>query len=397
MVKALKRLINISLVLFLVVIFSAEARAEAVAPAPAPILIAPNEKTITADLKPLIIGLAKNNAKVKIFIDGVLNGETGILKHESGTANFAQRPALNLTRGWHKVYAVAEDESGRSSLQSETLNFKIELPFPAPTMFKPVVNRDTALNRPFIVGLAKNDSKIKIYIDKKYQGELIVKNHPSGTANFAYKPKIALTRGAHSVYTLALDRRGKKSIESNAINFITKSAAIAESAREEKKGAVVKIKEPAKPAKLSPEAPVISGDSGAVAVGPEKGAAEPTKESTPEKLDKPAQTGLEEKQRVIKKELADKKEAALEKIKNLFGAGKATQSDSGLLDESRENQGRLKFSVVLFILFLIGVLAWLLWVNRELVKERRARNEAEEKAKTKNKNNPPGADKSDKL
>lgn len=365
---------------------------------PAPTLIAPNEKTATADLKPLISGLTKDGSSVKIFIDGAYNGETGILKDDSGTANFAYRPVLALSRGFHKIQALAQDGAGKNSPESEVLNFKIELPFPAPTIFQPVVNRETSFSRPFIVGLAKNDSRIKIYIDKKYSGELTVKNHLSGTANFAFKPAFALARGAHSVWTVAVDKRGKESVWSKTISFSTKNSVIAQSAEEERKEAVAKIEEPKKPAEIKTKSVVISESSGAVLNKIEVKPAEQIQ--TPisvEQKPESANANLEEKEKAIRQELKDKEKAALEKVKSLISAGgEETKSDRGMINEGKQNQGRLKLSLVIFILFLLAVVAWLLWVNRELVKERRAQTEAEEKAEA-DKNNLLGRGQNNKL
>lgn len=376
--KALRSLLCVSLVLFFAIIFSKEALAADSLPAPT--LIAPDRTTITAKTRPLIIGLAESGSLVKIFIDGVYNGKTEILNNESNTANFAYKPFLNLSRGRHEVYAMAEDNAGRVSRPSEILLFNIELPMPAPTMLKPVVNKNTSLNRPFIVGLAKNDSKIRVYIDKKYNGEFKVKNHPSGTANFAYKPVEPLERGNHLVYAVAVDKRGKQSAWSNIVYFSTKSSAIAESAQAEKSDTVAKIEEPKETAKINSLAPVISETSGAVEEISEKEAAvQPRSEEAVKKLSQQDQAGLE-------------------KIKSLAGdnTGEKAKIGRGMINEDKSNQGKLKLSLTLFILFLVGVVVWLLWVNRELVKERRAQNEVEEKAE-KEKNDPMAGGQTDKL
>lgn len=317
---------------------------------PAPILIAPDEKTVTAKTKPLIIGLVRSGSAVKIFIDDIYDGKTEILKHGSNTANFSYRPFLNLSRGWHKVYAIAENGEGEASRMSEVLRFNIELPLPAPTVFKPVVNEKTSSRRPFIVGLAKNDSRIKIYIDKKLNGEFRVKNHPSGAASFAYKPAKPLTRGNHLVYAIAEDKRGKQSDWSKVIYFPVRDSQIAQSVQEQKNNAAVRIEESKKTVKPDFSVPIISGSSGAI----EK----------------------EQDNKFNNQDQAD----SLEKVKNLAGdnaAGKAT-SGQGMINESNLNQGKLRLSLALFILFLVGVVAWLLWVNRELVKERRAHDKSED-------------------
>lgn len=309
---------------------------------PAPILIAPDKKTVTAKTKPLIIGLVRSGSAVKVFIDDIYNGKTEILKHDSNTVNFSYRPFLNLSRGWHKVYAIAENGEGAASRMSEVLRFNIELPLPAPTVFMPVVNEKTSSRRPFIVGLAKNDSKIKVYIDKKLNGEFKVKNHPSGVANFAYKPVKPLTRGNHLVYAIAEDKRGKQSDWSKIIYFPVRNSEIAQSAQEKRNNAAVRIEESKRMVKPDFSAPIISGSSGAI-----------EKESD-NKLNNQNQ--------------ADN----LKKVKSLAednAAGKVT-AGQGMINESNLNQGKLKLSLALFILFLVGVVAWLLWVNRKLIKER---------------------------
>jgi len=390
--KALKSLLFLSLVLFFVIVFSASARAEdltapigeislAVDLLPAPILIAPNQTTITAKVKPLIIGLTQSGSLVKVYIDDVYNGKTEILYHDSQTANFAYRPFLNLSRGWHKVYALAEDSSGRTSQISEVLYFKIELPMPAPTMLKPVVNKKTSSSRPFIVGLAKNDSKIKVYIDKKYDGEFTVKNHDSGTANFAYQPVKPLIRGSHLVYAVAIDKRGKESSWSNLVYFSARNSAITQAAAAEESQAAARIEEPKTAAKTDEAVPVISGSSGVI----EKKSTESAASEPEEQLD-------------AIKQLSQPDQASLEKIKNLLGAdmGEKATTGQGMINEGRLNQGKIKLSVAVFILFLIGVVAWLLWVNRELIKERRTQNEADEQA-DKDKNDPMAGGQMDKL
>ncbi len=359
--KAIKCLLAIGLVLFFAASFAAEAKAET----PAPMIIAPNQQTATADLTPLITGLTTSGSSVKIYIDNFFDGQTNVLNHESGTANFAYRPSINLSRGAHQIYAVAEDGAGNLSAKTEVLNFSIELPMPAPTLFKPVVNASSSPARPFIVGLAKNDSKIKVYIDKKYSGEFTVNNHDSGTANFAYRPTVALARGEHSVQTIAIDQRGKTSMMSNEIIFKTKSAAIAQAAEEQKPSAVAKIDQ-SKPAVIAEElAPSISKSTGEI-----------------EKVNQ-----VENKNQVLgEKTAAEKLDAQtsgeLEEIKSLIATDTAAQvKTGGMIDEGRTSQGKLKLSMAIFVLFLVGVVGWLLWVNRELIKERQAQNELEEKNK----------------
>ncbi|MDP2708823.1 MAG: hypothetical protein Q8O93_02120 [bacterium] len=326
---------------------------------PAPTLIKPNKTSVNGPGKSLIIGLTKSDTRVKVFIDGAYNGQTEILADPSGTANFSYRPFLHLAPGKHEVYAIAENSGGEASPASAISRFTIELAFPAPTLLKPLINASAASGQTVIVGLAKNDSKIQIYVDKKFSGEFTVKNDQSGTANFAYRPASNLSRGQHLVYAVAIDRRGKISSWSNLTYISMKTAAIAQSAKAENRSAVSSIKEPP-PAVNEKNAPLISNHTGLVE----------SEELSSAENRPAAPNGLEK--------LSDGEKS--NSLMNLIGGvqAEADNSATGLIDESRNNQGRLKISLVLFILFLVGVVAWLLWVNRELIKERRAQLEAEE-------------------
>lgn len=265
----------------------------AIATLTAPTLIAPNEKTVTAKVKPFITGLVKNGATVHFYIDGVYNGKIVPANHPSGTANFAYKPFLNLAVGHHQVWVYAEDALGNKTGMSNVLKFKIEQPFPAPTMMKPVVNSMSTSSQPFIVGLAKNDSEIKVYIDKKLAGRFKVRNHESGTANFAFKPASQLSRGTHLIYTTATDSRGKESSWSNLTWY--------------------KVSQPQ----------IVKGEE--------------------EKKDD------------------DKQATSTDEEKN----GKAGTSSAS------EGKFNISGNLIVFILFLLAVIAWIYWVNRELAKERR--------------------------
>jgi len=300
---------------------------------PVPTLVQPNETTITAKGKPLITGLTVSGSRVKIFIDGVYNGQTEILSHPSGTANFTYWPFLNLRPGKHELQLQTQDAHGVLSRLSAVQKFTIELPMPAPTMYRPVVNTATVNSRPFIVGLAKNDSSIKVFIDKKYFGQFKITNHPSGTANFVFLPPKSLTNGQHLVYTTATDARGKESSWSNIVYFRITQPSIAQGAEEENKNNVSKITEP------QPEV------SQPLSVSQNEGKILP---STDNKTGSAGQNGQTE-----------------------------ASQPTGAINETKQNQGKPQLNLIIFLVFLVGIVAWLVWVNRELVKERSAKGKSE--------------------
>ena len=90
-----------------------------------------------------------------------------------------------------------------------------------------MVNNRTSYQKPFIAGVAKNDSLVKVYIDKKYSGELKPADHPSGATSFAHLPINQLKTGKHIAYVTATDTRGKESSWSNIITFTVRKPAVA--------------------------------------------------------------------------------------------------------------------------------------------------------------------------
>ena len=280
-----------------------------VGPLPAPTLVSPDEKTVTASVRPLITGLVPSGTNALIYIDGVYDGKLSKLNHQSGTANFAYKPFLNLSRGNHSVWAVTEDQSGRKSGASNFLNFRIEAPMPAPTILKPAANSRTEETKPLIVGVAKNDSLVKVYVDHKISGQFKVGQDKSGVVGFSYKPAVSLTSGSHIAYTVAADSRGKESSWSNIIWFTVTQPVVAKGTDE-----AVKKDESVKPSQDE----VVSGQR-------------------------------------------DDAESVSADSKN-----KAENKDI----KSDEKDKEFPLNLTIFIAFLLGIIGWIVWVNKELVKEK---------------------------
>ena len=326
-----------------------------------PALIEPNIDTVVGKVKPLIKGLSLSGTFVRVYIDGIYNGKTKIITHESGTANFAYKPFLNLAPGRHFAQAVSEDSSGRKSKKSDILNFNIEQPMPAPTLLAMEFSGRTGHNRPFIVGLAKNDSLIKVFVDHKLDGQFKAKNNNSGTANFAYKPFQPLANGNHFVYITATDDRGKESLWSNIIYF---------NISEEGHAASAQIT-----ADLEQEQKMRQEEKVEV------------KGSDLEKKDVIIQDYEETPKGIEAEKITDKE------IKEIMEEEIVKEEDGkGLINESKQAQGGLNFNLIIFIAFLFGIIAWIFWVNKELVKERKTQTEKEKILEDSGKDNTPFSD-----
>ena len=307
----------------------------------APTLIRPSMNTVTANQKETITGFTQSGTSVLVYIDGVYNGKTKVIYHSSGTGAFYYKPFLKLSRGEHTVWVVAENIFGQTSHASNALNFKVDYPMPAPTLIRSVVNRSTTSAKPFITGVAKNNSLVSVFIDDNLNGQFQVVNHTSGTANFAYLPSASLSRNiTHRIYTTATDYRGKESIRSNIIYYIYPKPA-------PKKEAVA-------PKKIS-GASKITGTLGTAQSSGSQTVTSNQATST-------AQTSTSSQD----KNLSD----ILNQGTNKISENVSTSSLWSTI------QSKISLNVIIFLVFLIGVIGWIFWVNRELAKERKERETA---------------------
>lgn len=318
----------------------------------APTLIEPSINTATGKVKPFIKGLTLSGTFIRLYIDGIYNGKTDVVVHDSGTANFAYKPFLNLTAGHHFVQAVSEDSLGNKSKKSDTLNFNIEQPMPAPTLFAPEFNNKTEHDSPFIVGVTKNNSLIKVFIDHKLDGQFKAENSESGAADFAYRPFRPLTSGNHFMYATATDSRGKESSWSNIVYF----------------NIAAKLEQPALAQIITEQAEELKQEE---------------EQAEEAKIEVKGLDSLEDKNVVIEgyeEELGDSKEKTTDDdIKKIIGEEiTVEEADQGLINENKNKQGGLNLNLVIFITFLFGIIIWIFWVNKELIKERRAQEEKQE-------------------
>jgi hypothetical protein len=323
---------------------------------PAPTILSPNPSKRTGDTREIIKGLTKSGTRVHIYIDGMHDGQTKTVYHASGTGAFYYKPFLDLSRGEHQVWAVAEDIYGNKSKASVFMNFRIEYPMPAPTMIRTVVNKNTTAVRPFITGLAKNNSEVLVYIDNKADGAFIVKNHPSGAANFAYKPSYDLSKGiTHKIQARAIDIHGKESILSKPLYYLYPRPAV----------------------KAAPVAPKkVSGTPKIIAPKPSQ--PEDKKITPPTGTAKtPAATSTEEEKPAT---------GTSNSLNNLLNGNEVSEevSTSSVLSTITS---KLSLNLIIFLVFLAGVIGWIFWVNRELARERKER-EISISEETKKESNP---------
>jgi len=196
-----------------------------------------------------------------------------------------------------------------------------------PTVIEPAQGAIVSQVKPIIAGLTISNTLVRIYIDGIYNGKTEILQHDSGTASFTYQSFLNLVKGEHIVWLIAENEAGQKSRPSNPIKFTIKQPAISEAAQESEVGKVVEIKP-----------------------------AEPSQAEEPEVIISPIEGTVEDQE-----------------IQDIINQEVTTETaQTGLIDEGEEKQSKLNLNLIIFIIFLIGIITWIFWVNRELIKERRA-------------------------
>lgn len=211
-------------------------------PYPTPIIktIASNSDAFT---RPIIAGLALNDAVIEVFIDGSFDGDLSVENDPSGTAHFAYTVSEALLPGWHSVKIRARDAAGKTSDFTHEEVFEVQATTgvsvatapaltgqpsmdssvpAAPTLINPepgTVTRDT---QPAIGGLVHNNLSVEVFVDNTYNGETTPVAHESGTTHFVYTPYVPLAPGSHTVYARSVDEYGAKSTHSNTITVLVR-------------------------------------------------------------------------------------------------------------------------------------------------------------------------------
>ncbi|EDK7123445.1 Ig-like domain repeat protein [Salmonella enterica subsp. enterica serovar Typhimurium] len=162
---------------------------------------------ITKINTPLFTGMAEANAKVSIYVDGVLSGEA--IAGDDGVWNFQFTTALS--DGSHDVTVKVEDISGNTA-SSSAYNFQIVTQTQKPTIElvndTGVDNTDHIINEknPALTGTAAPYSTVKLYIDGALIAE--VRTNKDGRWEYTLKADQGLVDGDHRITASVEDIAG---------------------------------------------------------------------------------------------------------------------------------------------------------------------------------------------
>ncbi|OJI06670.1 hypothetical protein BK004_02500 [bacterium CG10_46_32] len=184
-------------------------------PNPSPTLLVPYTGDTLGQDRVWAGGVAQNNSLVRVVVDGKEQARVMVKNHASGTGSFSAE-LKNLLIGEHTITAIARDSRGKESFISNMVTISILPPTPAPILFRPIVNADSGIDRPFIAGIAKNGFVVSIIVDGKIIHSIPLGEDPSGVINFAWQPQTSFGLGRHTIEAYASDR-GKLSNNSAPI------------------------------------------------------------------------------------------------------------------------------------------------------------------------------------
>ncbi|MCY5470888.1 non-fimbrial adhesin SiiE [Salmonella enterica subsp. enterica serovar 1,4,[5],12:i:-] len=162
---------------------------------------------ITKINTPLFTGMAEANAKVSIYVDGVLSGEA--IAGDDGVWNFQFTTALS--DGSHDVTVKVEDIAGNTA-SSSAYNFQIVTQTQKPTIElvndTGVDNTDHIINEknPALTGTAAPYSTVKLYIDGALIAE--VRTNKDGRWEYTLKADQGLVDGDHRITASVKDIAG---------------------------------------------------------------------------------------------------------------------------------------------------------------------------------------------
>ncbi|HFW3005568.1 TPA: non-fimbrial adhesin SiiE, partial [Salmonella enterica subsp. enterica serovar Saintpaul] len=162
---------------------------------------------ITKINTPLFTGMAEANAKVSIYVDGVLSGEA--IAGDDGVWNFQFTTALS--DGSHDVTVKVEDIAGNTA-SSSAYNFQIVTQTQKPTIElvndTGVDNTDHIINEknPALTGTAAPYSTVKLYIDGALIAE--VRTNKDGRWEYTLKADQGLVDGDHRITASVEDIAG---------------------------------------------------------------------------------------------------------------------------------------------------------------------------------------------
>jgi hypothetical protein len=212
--------------------------------ATAPTILSSSKIIESGNCQILINGLVTPGNNVQIFINGKYDGLANISQITSDYSRFSYLSNPYSSNQKFEVMAIGENISSKelsapaisqvnSTIEKSSFNTAPKI-IPAseknsatltpPTLISPTGS--VCVFTPYISGITLSHTSVLVYIDNKLATTLPTNNSSSTNFIFSYSSNLVLGRGTHSVYVVAENAAGVKSLKSSTVNFCISSPEI---------------------------------------------------------------------------------------------------------------------------------------------------------------------------
>lgn len=269
--------------------------------------------------EPFVSGFTDVGTNVLVYVNGKYVADAKTV-HSNNINNFYFYLPSLPPEGLNTIFLIARDINGVLSAPSKEIEFLITRTLETPKIIS--IDKKDGF---YLLAESANENYVDFYVDNKLYKTIFIERNSTNT--FYFKPE-NLSYGNHTVYFVARDSVGRMSSKSNITSFefvkpkVTVPSTKPNQTKQENKTTEEKSKTPS----IS-----NNGESEGVVV---EGVDNINKEE--DKID-------------------------LDEIIKQTDNGTST----GSLNEDGEKQSSLKWNLIIFILFLIAIVFWVVWVNKE--------------------------------
>jgi len=287
--------------------------------------------------EPLISGKTDKNTSVLVYLDGAYVNDAETVPSSKNDLFYFFLDKLP-ENGFHSLFLIARDQNGILSAPSNEFSF-----FVSHDLKKPLILKSVFSDSFYFFGESLNENFVDLYIDSKLFSSVFINKNSDNT--FYFKGK-NITAGSHSAYFIARDKLGRKSPETKEIEF-----------KIEKTNNQPFVKQNVAP--LETKKPSIS-----------------TNAAHENNEDVVVVEGIDNISEIDNKTTIEKEKSQLDDI--LKEINRKNPEDIGAITENGQRQDDLKWNLIIFLAFLLAVIFWIAWVNKE-IKEEDSDNEKDSK------------------
>ena len=334
----MKNLKTIFFSLILLFFFAANAQASLINP---PIIsdVSPGIKSFS---EPLISGFTDKFTSVLVYIDGNFSSEAKTVSSLDRDSFYFFIDELPDT-GKHKLFLISRDLNGVLSAPTKEFEFLIIDKLDPPRIIKSSFQESV-----YFLGESLNENYIEMYVNGLLFSTSFIERNSTNTFEFN---EINISRGSHEIFFIARDKLGRKSdpsvtlnihFDKNAFSDLPQNTEDVIQGVQSSNLATSKISEKAVSETLEDEI-IVEGINN---------------------INVPEELNQEDREKEILDDI-------LKDINN------NSDIKDGLISENGESQSDLQWNLVIFLAFLVAVILWIIWVNREMKENDESENSSD--------------------